>query len=192
MSVYMCAILIYDAPMRGNSFGDLFTLTTFGESHGDALGAVIDGIPAGLNVNLEYEGLDLGISFRGVGDVQRVNSIRRAGEAMNAGGTNYLASVRDRWTASNPSTTMPRAISGDPSGNNRISDRWVEDAGFLRLQNLQLGYSFSRAFLGKINATNLRVYLSMSNLFVVTPYTGLDPENDTTPNTYVLGVNFTL
>lgn len=40
--------------MRGNSFGDIFTITTFGESHGEALGAVIDGIPAGLEVNLEH------------------------------------------------------------------------------------------------------------------------------------------
>lgn len=158
----------------------------------DYLGKTIPGYYYGLSLGLEYRGIDAGITFRGVGDVQKVNSVRRSGEAMNAGGVNSLASVRDRWTSNNPSNTMPRAISGDPSGNSRMSDRWVEDAGFFRLQNFQIGYSFDRALLQKINASNLRVYLSASNLFVITPYTGLDPENDTTPVTYVLGVNFTL
>jgi TonB-linked SusC/RagA family outer membrane protein len=155
----------------------------------DFLGNTIPGYFYGLGLNANYKGLDVGITFRGVGDVQRVNSIRRQGESVGAGGVNYLAAVRDRWTPSNPSTTIPRAISGDPSGNNRISDRWVEDAGFLRLQNVQLGYNFGQGTLDKLTATNLRVYVSASNVFVVSPYTGLDPENDSTPFIFVGGVN---
>jgi hypothetical protein len=156
------------------------------------LGKTIPGYYYGLNFGLEYSGLDLAVTFRGVGDVQTINDIRRGGESMNAGGVNSLASVRDRWTTSNPSTTMPRALAGDPSGNNRMSSRWVEDAGFFRLQNLQLGYTFGRGVLESLKASNLRVYLSVSNLFVLSPYTGLDPENDTTPLTFTMGANFTL
>jgi hypothetical protein len=153
------------------------------------LGKTIPGYFYGLNLGFNYKGFDLSLSFRGLGDVQQVNGIRRSGEQMGTGGVNYLATVRDRWTAQNPSTTMPRAISSDPSNNNRFSDRWVEDAGFLRLQNAQLGYNFTGDVIDKANISNLRLYVSMSNLFVMSPYTGLDPENDTTPQTFVVGLN---
>ena len=84
---------------------------------------------------------------------------------------------------------MPRAISSDPSSNNRMSSRWVEDAGFFRLQNAQIGYTFSGSAMDRAKISNLRMYLSASNVFVVSPYTGLDPEDDTTPNTFVVGLN---
>lgn len=155
----------------------------------DYLGTTIPGYYYGLNVGLNYKGFDLGITFRGVGDVQKINGIRRSGEQMNTGGVNYLTTVNNRWTSSNPSETMPRAISSDPSSNNRMSDRWVEDAGFFRLQNAQLGYNFTGSAIERAKISNLRLYLSASNVFVVSPYTGLDPENDTTPNTFVVGLN---
>ena len=110
---------------------------------------------------------------------------------MVNGGVNALTSVNGRWTPENPSTTMPRAIAGDPSDNARFSNRWVEDADFFRLQNVQLGYNLSSgsAVLQKIGATNLRVFTSLSNVFVVSPYSGLDPEDDSTPTTLMFGVN---
>ncbi len=153
------------------------------------LGKKIPGYYYGLNVGLNYKGFDLGITFRGIGDVQKVNNIRQNGEQMSTGGVNYLASVRNRWTINNPSTTMPRAISSDPTSNNRFSDRWVEDAGFFRMQNAQIGYNFSGPAIEQAKIANLRIYLSMSNLFVLSPYSGLDPEDDTTPNTFVFGIN---
>ena len=73
-----------------------------------------------------------------------------------------------------------------------MSDRWVEDAGFFRLQNLQLGYSFDKGVLNKIKASNLRLYISASNVFVISPYSGLDPENDTTPFIFQTGINLSL
>ena len=60
---------------------------------------------------------------------------------MNTNGRNQLASVLNAWTPDNPSATMPRAVYGDPNSNNRFSDRFVEDADYLRLQNLQVGYT---------------------------------------------------
>ena len=84
---------------------------------------------------------------------------------------------------------MPRAVANDPTGNNRFSNRWVEDAGFFRLQNLQLGYNFRGNVLSRLGLTSLRCYVSGSNLFVITPYSGLDPEDDSTPVTYMIGVN---
>ncbi len=153
------------------------------------LGKTIPGYYYGLNLNFDYRNWDLSFNFRGVGDVQKINNVRQARESMGAGGANFLTSVLDRWTPQNPSTTMPRAIANDPAGNNRMSDRWVEDAGFFRLQNMQLGYTFSPDLLNKIGINSTRLYLSGSNLFVITPYSGLDPENDTTPVVLSAGIN---
>lgn len=154
------------------------------------LGKTIPGYFYGLNLGLDYKGFDLGLTFRGVGDVQRYNRAKQIGESVgNAGDNNYLTSLLDSWTPSNRSTTQPRIVAGDPSGNNRFSDRWIEDADFLRLQNLQLGYSFKPALLDQLRASNFRVYTTLSNVFVITPYSGLDPEDDTTPFTFTMGFN---
>jgi TonB-dependent starch-binding outer membrane protein SusC len=153
------------------------------------LGKTIPGFYYGINLNLDYKQWDLSMNFRGVGDVQKINDIRRAYETMGVGGSNFLSSVLNRWTPDNPSSTMPKAVAADPSGNNRMSDRWVEDAGFLRFQNLQLGYTFKADIMNKVGISTTRLYLSGSNLFVITPYSGLDPENDTTPVTFTAGVN---
>ena len=155
----------------------------------DRIGKTIPGFFYGFALNLDYKGFDAGFTFRGLGDVQRVNNVRRSGESMLTGGVNQLATVRNRWTPTNPSNTFPRAIAADPSGNNRFSNRWVEDANFLRLQNMQFGYTFSQNLLADMHLNNARVFLSFSNVFVLTPFTGLDPENDSTPSTVSIGFN---
>ncbi len=181
---------LYGAPTANDPVGALKSYVPDGKIDGNDqtyLGKTIPGYFYGLNLGADYSNWDLGIAFRGVGDVQRI--ITDGKQSIGPTGGNFLAAYRDRWTPTNPSNSIPRAINGDPSGNNRISDRHVEDAGFLRLQQLQLGYNFKGDVLEKIGFSNLRCYLSGSNLFVVTPYTGLDPENDTTPTTYSIGVN---
>jgi hypothetical protein len=72
---------------------------------------------------------------------------------------------------------MPRALHGDPVGNARFSDRWVENGSFFRMRTLQLGYTMPQGFLG---TQNTRVYVSAQNLLTITPYTGYDPEFTTT------------
>jgi TonB-linked SusC/RagA family outer membrane protein len=153
------------------------------------LGKTIAGYYYGLGLNFDYKGIDLGFTFRGVGDVQKINYERMAGEQGAYGGINQFSSIKGAWTAENPSTTMPRNISGDPSSNNRFSNRWVEDGDFFRLQNLQLGYNFNKDFLSKIKANNLRAFISFSNVFVITKYSGLDPEDDSTPKVMTIGLN---
>jgi len=153
------------------------------------LGKTIPGYYYGFNFNLDYNQWDLSLNFRGVGDVQKINYTRWERESMGAGGANFLSSVLDRWTEENPSSSMPRAVAEDPSGNNRISDRWVEDADFIRLQNMQLGYTVGANLLNRIGIQSTRLFISGSNLFVLTPYSGPDPENYTTPVTFTGGVN---
>jgi hypothetical protein len=142
------------------------------------LGSTIPGYYYGINLGTGYKGFDLSIFFQGVGDVVRYNSWRAAGENMSSTGTNQWITTLNRWTPQNPSTSMPRAVRADPAGNNRFSDRFVESAAFLRLKNVQLGYSLPANItrsLGFING--LRAYVGATNLLVFTPWTGPDPED---------------
>lgn len=151
------------------------------------LGKTIPGYYYGINLGADYKNWDLVLGFRGVGDVQRINS--RGLNSMGVG-QNYYAEYRDAWTPQNKSTIVPRLIQGDPSGNNRISSRHVQDAGFFRFQNFQVGYNVDPGLLNKVGISRLRCHISASNLFVITPYNDLDPENITTPTTFTIGANF--
>jgi TonB-linked SusC/RagA family outer membrane protein len=143
------------------------------------LGKTIPGYYYGLNFTLEYKGIDLACYFTGVGDVEKINNIRAGREDMASRGVNQLTSVLDRWTPSSHSTTMPRAAAADPGANNRFSDRWIENAGYFRLANLQIGYTLPK-FNAKIYE-NARIWIGGSNLFTATKWSGLDPENEAVP-----------
>jgi len=92
----------------------------------------------------------------------------------SASGTeNQLNSVVSRWRTEGQVTNMPKASFGDPRGNNRFSDRWLEDGSYLRLRNLTVSYDlgFKEKFV-----KNASVYLTGNNLITSTKYTGYDPE----------------
>lgn len=139
------------------------------------LGKTIPDAYYGINFNAAFRNFDLTAFFNGVTGVQAYNSVRQNLERMAGGGGNQLASTQNRWTPENPSNTMPRAIGGDPAGNARLSDRWIEDADYLRLKTLQLGYTLPEDLLGSA-VRNTRIYLSATNLWTLTDYSGLDPE----------------
>jgi TonB-linked SusC/RagA family outer membrane protein len=141
------------------------------------LGKTIPDFFYGFNVGATFKGFDLSMLFQGVSGVQLYNDYRRYSESLSGGGRNVFTSTQNRWTGPGTSNSMPRAIAGDPAQNNRFSDRWIEDAGFLRLRNLQIGYSLPKSLMERTKTfSNVRVYLAGSNLFTITEYTGLDPE----------------
>jgi TonB-dependent starch-binding outer membrane protein SusC len=151
------------------------------------LGKTIPGYYYGFNFSLDYKNWDANLSFRGVGDVQKINTLGK--QSISGFGNNFLTDYRDRWRTDNTSTSIPRAVQSDPAGNNRISDRHVENAGFLRFQNFQIGYNFTGNIIDKIGLNNLRCYVAGSNLFVISPYNDLDPEDISTPITFSIGAN---
>lgn len=154
--------------------------TTVNDYDQTYLGKTIPGFFYGLSVNLGYKNIDLSASFIGVGDVQKFNSMHQSLTQMD-GEINQSTEVLKRWTLSHPSTSFPRAAEGDPGGNNRFSARFVENAGYFRLANVQLGYSLPLSRL-KINfAQRMRFWIGSSNLFCITPWKGLDPENEANP-----------
>lgn len=142
------------------------------------LGKTIPGFFYGLNLGANYKGIDLSVFFQGVGDVQKYNYTRAGLEGMGSL-ANQSNAVLERWTTANHSTTIPRAVYNNPSNPERFSDRFVENAGYLRLKNLQIGYSLPKTLLSKSGfIQNVRIYASGINLFTVTNWTGLDPETD--------------
>jgi hypothetical protein len=92
---------------------------------------------------------------------------------------NATADVLNAWSPQNTNTDIPRSISGDPNQNSRTSDRFLEDGSYLRLKNLQIGYTIPATTIGKLTNNILsrtRVYVSSQNLLTFTKYTGYDPE----------------
>src|SRR5690606_34386220 len=113
-----------------NDAGDLVEGVPDGELTTDDrtyLGKTIPDAYYGINLNAGFRNFDLTAFFTGVTGIQAYNSVRQNLEQMSGGGANQLASTQNRWTPDNPSNVMPRAIGGDPAGNARVSDRWIED-----------------------------------------------------------------
>nr|MCU0449565.1 TonB-dependent receptor [Bernardetiaceae bacterium] len=105
------------------------------------------------------------------------NFTRRYTEGLNGVFNNQLRRVAtDRWSAANPEGTLPRMVLGDPNGNTRVSDRFIEDGSFLRVQNLSLGYNLPAPLAQRLRLSRLRVYAMVQNLKTFTRYSGFDPE----------------
>jgi TonB-dependent starch-binding outer membrane protein SusC len=141
------------------------------------IGSPIPGYFYGINGSASWKSFDLSILLQGVGNVQVYNAGRQGFEGMNDGG-NQLTTVLDRWSASNPNGSLPRATASDPNANNRFSDRWVEDASFLRIKNIQIGYTLPSS-IGKVTKDILsgaRLFVGIQNLATFTKYKGYDPE----------------
>lgn len=126
----------------------------------------------GFTLSANYKGFD----FSAILATQLGHDIYRTYERSDITFTNYQTFWLDRWTPENPSTEYPRLVSNDPNNNQRPSDFYVEDASFLRLRNLQVGYNLPARVLQKISLSGLRIYFSANNLFTVTNYSGFDPD----------------
>lgn len=161
------------------------------------IGDPIPDFTMGFNLTLNYKNFDLSAyAFASVG-----NDIVRNYE-RNLPNANRPVSFLNRWTGEGTSNSFPRVTTG---ANNNIlfSDFYVEDGSFVRLQNLQLGYTLSRETVEKWGLGKLRFYVSVNNLFTLTEYSGYDPTASTgepigggidygfypTPRTYLLGIN---
>jgi TonB-linked SusC/RagA family outer membrane protein len=143
------------------------------------LGSATPKFNYGASVNLNYGGVDFKVLFYGVQGASAVNGAGiNLNKSSNFAGTwsNFYASRLDRWTTSNPGSDQPRVTSSDTNGNDLFSSRFVENASYLRLRNVELGYSLPAAFINKYRVGGFRIYASIDNLLTFTKYTGFDPE----------------
>ncbi len=142
------------------------------------LGSYIPKFTYSTNFTASYKNFDATLYFQGSYGNKIFNGIRVLSEGMRRL-FNGSTEVLNAWTPSNTNTNIPRAINGDPNGNARVSDRWIENGSYLRLKNLMFGYTIKDDGLKKLTkgvVTRFRIYVSSQNLFTVTKYTGWDPE----------------
>jgi len=131
----------------------------------------------GFTNTFSYGNFDASLFLTGSQGNDIFNYTRIWGEAMTATAGNQMASVANRWTPENINTTMPRYANGDPNDNSRISDRFIEDGSYMRIQNISLGYNFAPMVAKKWKGiSRLRFYASVQNLYTFTHYSGYDPE----------------
>ena len=137
---------------------------------------------ASMTNTFKYKGFDLNIMFKRyvrphMQDPTEMDfGVNGGGIAQS--GYNMLRTIKDRWTFDNPSTTRPSSyyITGT---NYTAGDFFYQKAWFIRLQNISLGYTLPKSLLAKTKVlSNVRFHASVNNLFVITPYKGLDPETD--------------
>lgn len=142
------------------------------------LGHFLPDFTYGLNFSSNWKNFDLSLFIQGVSgnEIMNTNIYDLEGMARLFGaGTRVL----DRWTPSNTDTDVPRAVTGDPNGNSRVSSRFVEDGSYMRIKNLTVGYTIPDAALtgfAKGAISSVRFYVSANNLLTITNYSGYDPE----------------
>lgn len=127
-----------------------------------------------FNINLAYKNFDLVANFYGNLGVKRYNYTKYQMQRMDQN-FNYGKECVNAWTPEHPNTDIPRAVQGDPNGNSRISDRFIENGDYLRLNNLQLGYNLPTKLCKQLGISNLRFYIGGTRLFTITGYKGYDP-----------------
>ncbi|WP_417941902.1 SusC/RagA family TonB-linked outer membrane protein [Flavobacterium sp. RS13.1] len=151
----------------------------------------------GFNLQFNYKNLDFAVyTYASLG-----NDLIRNYE-RNLSDVNHLDYILDRWTGEGTSNSTPRVTTGATS-NSVFSDYYVDDASYLRIQNIQLGYTLDPKLTQKAGITKLRLYVGANNLYTFTKYKGFDPGASTgdpiaggidygfypVPRTYQLGLN---
>nr|WP_232325317.1 TonB-dependent receptor [Pedobacter panaciterrae] len=129
----------------------------------------------GFTNTFSYKGIDLSIFIYGSKGGDIFNYSRRQTESLSSAYNNQLTTVLNRYSASNPNGDLPRYNQWH-NNNNRISDRYIEDGSYLRIQNVALGYNLPKSLISKIKVSNARFYVSVQNLHTFTKYSGYDPE----------------
>lgn len=188
---------------KGAGVGDLKFVDTnkdgeITEADRTYIGDYLPDVTLGFNLGFTYKNFDFNsAAFASVG-----NDMVRDYERLNVY-ANKSSVVLNRWTPNNPSNTVPRATSGASINTDNFSDYFVEDASYLRIQNIQVGYTFSESIVSKIGLDKLRLYASANNIHTFTNYTGFDPSAGSgapigggidrgfypVAKTYILGLN---
>lgn len=148
----------------------------------------------GFSNSFSYKNWELGVGLTGSVGADVLNYVRVKTEGLMSQWDNQDAAVLDRAQPAyldgdnsnvenidntyliNPDATLPRWSGNDLNGNNRMSDRWIEDGSYLRIQNISISYSFPRDWINKAGISTCKLYLNAQNVYTFTNYSGLDPE----------------
>lgn len=148
------------------------------------LGSPIPDFTFGLNLRAAYKGFDVSANLYAAVGQEIIRNYERQQPFANQ--LNY---VIDRWTGPNSTNQTPRVSTG-LTRNTVFSDFYVEDGSFLRVRNMQVGYTLPKKWLGNANVESLRVYVSANNLFTFTRYQGYDPDIGNFGGVLAAGVDY--
>jgi TonB-dependent starch-binding outer membrane protein SusC len=159
----------------------------------------------GITNSFSFKNFDFSVFVQGSEGAKILNYTRIKAEGMYDLFPNQLSTINDRWRPDNAAGTLPRFVLGDPNDNRRISDRFIEDGSYTRIQNVSLGYNLPQKLLNKVAMKRLKIYGSLQNLHTFTKYSGYDPELGSfnqdsklsnvdnghypNPRTYTIGLN---
>lgn len=166
---------IYGQPYQAGDvkFVDHVVDKTINAKDKTLLGSASPDFYGGLNLSARYRAFSILAEFGYSVGNKAYNGLRRNLESMQAF-YNQSASVLNRWQIEGQQTDMPRAAYGDPSGNNLFSDRWIEDASYLKLRSLTMRYDLKNGLPHFFRMGSL--FLVAENLYTLTHYLGSDPE----------------
>ncbi|OYU82083.1 MAG: SusC/RagA family protein [Flavobacterium sp. BFFFF1] len=183
--------------VNGDGVVDTSDRTFIGNPHPD--------FTFGFTNNFRYKSFDLSVFLQGSVGNDVMNLTKRAGTANAILSQNQLVEAADFWTVDNTDTNIPRPVNSESNTNAFISDRFVEDGSYMRIQNVTLGYTLPKELLTKLKMSRVRLYGSVQNLYTLTKYSGYDPEIGSfnqnvlltgidngrypSPRTYSVGVN---
>ncbi|QDW24848.1 TonB-dependent receptor [Pedobacter sp. KBS0701] len=151
--------------LNGDGIANTSDYTVIGNPNPDFIG--------GFSNNFTYKGFDLNVFFQFSYGNEVLNANRIVFEGFGRSSQNMFATYANRWTPENPNNTYYRTGGYGP---NAYSSRVIEDASFLRLKTVSLGYQLPAKLMKSIGVKSLRFNLSAQNLYTWTKYQGYDPE----------------
>ncbi|WP_395064178.1 SusC/RagA family TonB-linked outer membrane protein [Flavobacterium sp.] len=159
----------------------------------------------GFTNTFKYKNFDLSVFCQGSYGNDILNLTKRNGTLNGSLYQNQLVDALNFWTPTNTNTDIPRPIGNTSNTNIVISDRYVEDGSYVRIQNVTLGFNLPQDVISRLKMSRVRIYGSAQNLYTFTKYSGYDPEIGSfnqnplltgidngrypSPRTYSLGVN---
>lgn len=126
----------------------------------------------GFGINFDYKGFDFAVSGKGAFGHQIMQSYRSFADNEYH---NYTTDILGRWTGEGTSNKLPRMTAGNTANRQNVSDLYVEDGDYIRIQEITLGYDFKKLFPG-MPFGQARLYVAGRNLITITDYSGMDPE----------------
>lgn len=201
-----------DAQMGDFLFVDTDKSGTLDDGDRQIIGNGLPTMNFGLNLGATYKNWDFSIYSYGVLGMDILSYSKMRLSIMNPSDDAWTpALLKDSYkkmynSETNPGGTLPRLTRLDNNKNSRISDAWVENGNFLKISNIQIGYTVPRKWLEPLSLTSVRAYFSIQNLCTISPYTkygdpevgqgsviytGLDSGRYANPRTYMFGLNVT-
>lgn len=180
---YLHAMPATGKPEPGDlKFKDLNNDGTINDQDRTIIGKAVPDFIYSLGMEVFFKNFDFSVFFYGLQNFNVYNHLRVGIEGFSSQdiGHNKLKEYAlNYYTPERPSTKYIRADLNNSNQNDRPSTWFLEDGSFLRLEDIQLGYSFPREIINQLGLSQVRLFLNVANVFTLTRYTGRDPESPT-------------